>query len=165
MRLVMAFTVQMLLGTLSIFRFRATYLEPRRKSIFQSQGWKSFALSRALNECRLCWNIFLMQVCRDTPLFNPGHSHLQADGSGLIHLSQGLTHSLCVLMGRELGSPTLRDGEDNCTDLISLFTLAARNLRVKFKTPNKASRQDFWLACLASTFLFVVSFLPSFILL
>lgn len=50
-------------------------------------------------------------------------------------------------MGRKEGRLFLRDSEDNRTDPISLFTLAARNLRAKLKTPTKASVPDL-LACI-----------------
>lgn len=64
-------------------------------------------------------------------------------------------------MGREVGRLTLRDREDNGTDLFSLFTLAAGNLRAKARTPIRT----YWPVHFWSAFLLVIRLQWSFLFL
>lgn len=83
-----------------------------------------------------------MEVSRDTALFSSRDGHLWAGGSGLVCLPGGSHTSLCTSTGKELGSPILRESEDNETDPISLFALAARNHTAKSQTPVDVATQD-----------------------
>lgn len=76
-------------------------------------------------------------------------------------LSWGSHTSLCTSTGKELGSPILRESEDNETDPISLFTLAARNHTAKSQTPVDVATRTYQSANFCSTFLLIVQFLLS----
>lgn len=110
-------------------------MEPQGTSVFQNPGWKNPCASQSTE-----WLPPLTEPCLNGGVQR--HCFIQPSGRSSLGWwerpclpSWGSHTSLCTSTGKELGSPILRESEDNETDPISLFTLAARNHTATSQAP------------------------------